>query len=228
MNIITDFLPLKAPFALTSNRNCSIDICNMPPGTTTTMVLDAIAKFRPVGEIYDAHLTQIEINSHDVPLHDPFSRPHVDPSHTHEYYKHRKHVCVARIRFKAAHSAARLFQIGNRPGLGLYIQGVKALVVFTAYPRPSVGNEDGTRVVIFKGPKEIVSPENLRRVWGAKFFHANTQKVIVGPVDARGVREVEWRFHSFWWSAEVAYSLFRCEYRNRRDCEVRYGKDPCA
>lgn len=215
---------------MTSNRNCSIDILNMPAGTTTSMVLDAIAKFRPVGEIYDAHVTQIQVDDDNLPLHDHFDRPVMaDPSRAHdEYYKHVKHVCVARIRFKAAHSAARLFQIGNKPGLGLYIQGVKAVVVFTAHPRPNMTNEDGTRVVIFRGPKEIVAPENLRRVWGGKFFHSNTQRVIMGPVDARGVREVEWRFNSFWWTAEVAHSLFRCEYRNRWDCEVRFGKDPCA
>lgn len=223
----------------------------MPPGTTTGMVLDAIAKFRPVGEIYDAHMAQIEVDENGVPLHDLFSQPPVQddedddghhayalpssPSyyHPHAYYHHKhkpvkRHVCVARIRFKAAHSAARLFQIGNKPGLGLHFQGVRARVVFTAYPRPCMDNEDGTRVVVFKGPRAVVAPENLRRVWGAKFLVANTQKVVVGPVDARGVREVEWRFNSFWWCAEVAHSLFRCEYGGRGDCEVRYGKDPCA
>lgn len=214
----------------------------MPAGTTKSMVLDAIAKFRPVGEIYDTHLTQIQVDEHNRPLkNDPaWDHPVLangggrDPGRAHEtYYQHVKHVCAARIRFKAAHSAARLFQIGNKPGLGLYLQGVRAVVVFTAHPRASTANEPGTRVVVVRGPKELVSPAHLRRVlWGADhgFFGAgSTQRVLVGPVDARGWREVEWRFTSFWSCAEVAYSLFRCaQYRHGWDCEVRFGRDPCA
>lgn len=202
----------------------------MPAGTTTGMVLDAIAKFRPVGEIYDTHLAQVAVDHGGVPLYDPFLGSLARHSHspTNESYQSMKHVCVARIRFKAAFSAARLFQIGNKPGLGLYIQGVKAVVVFTEYPRPSMENEVGTRVVIFRGPEQTVSPENLRRVWGAKFFEESTQRVILGPVDTRGIREVEWHFHSFWWGAEVAFSLFNHEYHHRGGYEARFGRDPCA
>lgn len=194
----------SAPRSLTENRNCSIDIYDLPSGTTAPMVLQAIAKHRPVGEVYDSLV--VETQGPDG-----------------------KKFCLARIRFKMPYSASRLFQIGNQPGQGLYVQNnEKATVVFTPRPSPSTGNEEGTRVVIFRGPKEIVDLDNLRKVWKSKFIHQHTEKIVEGPVDEDGIREVEWTFCSFYWTSEVAHSLFNCEYRNHKDCSVRYGKDPCA
>lgn len=141
----------------------------------------------------------------------------------------RAPVPTIRVRFKHAHSAARVFQIGNQPGLGFFVGGTKTTVVFSPGLAEPMPHEEGTRVVVFRGPKNIINPDKLRSVWGHKFAHGEqTQQIVEGPVDKKGIMEVTWCFHSFYWVGELAHSLFNCEYRNRHDCEVHYGRDPCA
>ena len=199
-------LPLTnvpGPPAVHANRNCSVDIFNLPEGTTMSHVLDAVACHRPVGHIYKCDLLQAVGNG-------------------------GRALRAARVRFKAPESAARLFQIGNQPsGLGLYVRGAKVGVRF-ARVSTSAYSAEGTRVVVFRGPKHVVHADNLRGVWGGEFLGDQVQKVIQGAAGADGIREVEWRFNEFAWGAQVAKCLFEDRYGRRGDCSARYGVDPCA
>lgn len=195
-----------APATLRNNQNATVDIYDLPTGATTSAVLDAVAQHRPIGVVYAAG-------------------PILTCPHGHD----QAPVRTIRVRFKHAHSAARLFQIGNQPGLGFFVRSHKATVIFSPEVGEPMAHEEGTRVVVFRGPKEIVKPDNLRSVWRRKFAHSEqTQRIVNGPVNKKGVKEVTWVFHSFYWTAELAHSLFYNEYRNRRDCSVRYSNDPCA
>lgn len=131
------------------------------------------------------------------------------------------------MRFKAPESAACLFQIGNQPGLGLHVRGVRVGVRFARLETAAYRGE-GTRVVVFRGPREVVHADNLRRVCGGEFVWEQVERVVQGRVGADGVREVECRFFEFAWGAQVAKCLFENRYGRREDCSVWYGVDPCA
>lgn len=167
-------------------------------------VLDAIAHHRPVGLIYKCDLLQAA-----SPAGNGSALP------------------VARVRFKSPDSASFLFQVGNQTGLGLYIKGTKVGIRF-ARLSTSAYVAEGTRVVVFRGPKSIVDTDNLKRVWGGTFLLDQVEKVIRGPVGVGGIQEVEWRFFEFAWGAQVAKSLFDNAYGRRADCLAWYGDDPCA
>lgn len=188
---------------MSANRNCSIDIYNLPEGTTLSQVLDTIARHRPVGHIYKCELLQVP-NRREVSM-----------------------LRVVRIRFKTPDSASCLFRIGNQPGLGLRINGTKTDVRFTRLPT-SAYTAAGTRAVVFRGPRDVTSVDNLKRVWGDRFLWNQVEKVMQGPVGLNGIREVEWRFYEFAWGAQVAKCLFEDMYGQSEDCSARYGVDPCA
>lgn len=190
--------------ALSANRNCSVDIYNLPRGTTMSQVLAAVAHHRPVGLIYKCDLLQVTERAGSVPA-----------------------LSIARIRFKSPDSASFLFQISNQTGLGFYIGGTKVGVRFTRLST-SAYMAEGTRVVIFRGPKDVVDTENLKRVWGGNFVLDQVEKVTAGSVGVGGIQEVEWRFFEFAWGAQVAKCLFENSYGLREDCSAWYGVDPCA
>lgn len=167
-----------------------------------SQVLDAIAQRSPVGYIYKSELLEAT-GSGGIALR------------------------VARIRFKAPDSASCLFQIGNQPGMGLYIGGTRVGVRFTR-ASTSAYTAEGTRAVVFRGPKRIVDADNLKRVWGGSFVWDQVDEVRHGPVGFDGIREVEWRFYEFAWGSQVAKCLFESEYGHRKDCSAWYGVDPCA
>lgn len=191
--------------SFSTNRNCSVDIYNLPEGTTMSQVLAAIAHHRPVGLIYKCDLLQATGG--------PGSGPALS---------------VARIRFKSPASASFLCQIGNQTGLGLYIGGTKVGVRLARFST-SAYTAEGTRVVIFRGPKDVIDTENLKRVWGGSFVLGQVEKVTTTrSIGVEGVQEVEWRFYEFAWGAQVAKCLFDNAYGRREDCSAWYGVDPCA
>ncbi|ROV88850.1 hypothetical protein VMCG_10177 [Cytospora schulzeri] len=182
--------------ALSANRNCSVDIYNLPEGTAPSQVLAAIAQHRPVGLIYKFDLLQ---NT---------DRPNAGNRGT--------GLSVARIRFKSPHSASLLFHIGNQTGLGLYIRGTKVGVRFTRVLTYAYMAE-GSRVVVFRGPKDIVDRDNLKRIWSDNSLLDQVDKVTPGPAGVDGIQEVEWRFFEFAWGAQVAKCLFDDAYGRRQD-----------
>lgn len=202
--------------ALATNRNCSVDIYNLPDGTTLSQVLAAIAHHRPVGEIYKCDLLQVV-------------GPATGSTSTSSI------LSVARVRFKSPASASLLFQIGcssqttttTAGGSGLYVRGERVGVRFTRLATSAyVGG--GTRVVVFRGPGAVVNGENLRRVWGGTFLLDRVERVTTGSVGLGGIQEVEWRFFEFAWGAQVAKCLFEDVYGRRGDCSAWYGEDPCT
>ncbi|KUI59955.1 hypothetical protein VP1G_07216 [Cytospora mali] len=188
--------------ALRANDNCSVDIYDLPEGTNLSQVLYSISQHSPVGHIYKCEL--LEATGCDSSA-----------------------LRVVRIRFKTPDSASILFQIGNQSGSGFYIDGTKVRVRFTRLST-SAYLAEGTRVVVFRGPKDIVDTDNLKRVWGGSFLWDQVEKVVQGPVRVGGVQEVEWCFFEFAWGAQVAKSLFENAYGRREDCLSWYGVDPCA
>ncbi|KAI3395057.1 hypothetical protein diail_1814 [Diaporthe ilicicola] len=184
-----------------TNRNCAVQIWGMPDGSTESKVLEAITKHKPVGKIFACDVYVIP-GPNNVP-----------PA-----------MSVAVVRFMRPESATRLVQIGNDPTRGVYVGGQKAKISLAARAKPACLKEPASRVVVFRGPRAVVNPIALRRLWG---FKEQTDRIIVGKVE-NGVCELEWRFCSFDYNAEPAFVVFNELYGKREDCSVEYGVDPCA
>lgn len=186
-----------------ANRNCAVTIWNLPGGTTEAMIIEAITAHKPIGKVYACDV-------YVIPGPD-----NIPPAMT-----------VATVRFMLPESATRLVLIGNRPehDQGIFVKGKRAKITLSHRAQPAYLQEPASRVVIFRGPRNIVNPMALRKLWGIK---EQTERLIMGKVE-KGMCEIEWRFCSFAFNAEPAFAVFENAYGNRKDCSVRYGVDPCA
>jgi hypothetical protein len=193
--------PGQATVPASANRNCAVTIWNLPDGVTEPMIIEAIATHKPIGKIYACDVYVIP-GPNNVPAAMP----------------------VASVRFMKPESATRLVLIGNNPQQGIHVKGKRAKITLSHRPQPAYLQEPASRVVLFRGPRSIVNPAVLRKLWGIK---EQTDRLIVGKVE-RGICEIEWRFCSYAYNAEPAYVAFENVYGGREDCSVRYGIDPCA
>lgn len=186
-----------------TNRNCAVSIWNLPNGTTEPMIIAAIAAHKPIGKICACDVYVIP-GPNNVPPAMP----------------------VAVVRFMQPQSATRLVQIGIDPDpkKGIYVKGKRAKITLSHRPQPAYLSEPASRVVIFRGPRAIVNPMALRKLWGIK---EQTERLIIGKVD-KDICEIEWRFCAYAYNAEPAFCVFEDVYGKREDCSVRYGVDPCA
>jgi hypothetical protein len=184
-----------------ANRNCAVTIWNLPDGVTGPMIIEAIAAHKPIGKIYACDVYVIP-GPNNVPPAIP----------------------VASVRFMLPESATRLVLIGNRPEQGIYVKGKRAKITLAHRPQPAYLKEPASRVVFFRGPRAIVNPIALRKLWGIK---EQTERLIIGKVE-KGICEIEWRFCSYAYNAEPAFAVFENVYGKREDCSVRFGVDPCA
>lgn len=200
--VTNSYLPDAPTITVDTNRNCAVTIWNIPDGTTESNLLEAIAKHRPVGKIFACDVYVIP-GPNNVP-----------PA-----------MSVATVRFMRPESATRLVQISVDPAKGFDVGGNKARMTLAARPKPAYLQQPAaSRVVIFRGPRVIVNPVALRRLWG---FKEQTERIVVGKIE-NGRCELEWRFCSFDYNAEPAFVVFNELYGKRKDCSVEYGVDPCA
>lgn len=186
-----------------TNKNCAVAIWNLPNNTTEPMIIEAITAHKPIGKVYACDVYVIP-GPNNVPPAMP----------------------VAVVRFMQPHSATRLVQIGNDPDpeKGIFVKGKRAKITLSHRSQPAYLSEPASRVVIFRGPRDIVNPTALRKLWGIK---EQTERLIVGKAD-KGICEIEWRFCAYAYNAEPAFCVFENVYGKREDCSVRYGVDPCA
>lgn len=190
-----------ATIPASANRNCAVTIWNIPDGTTEPMILKAITEHRPIGNIYACDVYVIPGPNNIPPA-----------------------MSVASVRFMRPESATRLVLIGNDPEQGIFVKGKRAKITLAHRYQPAYYREHVSRVVFFRGPRSIVNPAELRRLWGIK---EQTERLIIRNVD-KGVCEIEWRFCAYAYNAEPAFCVFEDSYGKREDCSVRYGVDPCA
>lgn len=183
-----------------TNRNCAVTIWSIPDGSTESMILEAIAEHKP-GKVLACDVYVIP-GPNNVP-----------PA-----------MSVASVRFMRPEAATRLVQIGNKPDQGIYFKGKRAKIAFAHRPQPAYLKEPASRVVIFRGPRAIVNPIALRKLWG---FKEQTETINVGKVE-KGMCQIEWRFCSYAYNAEPAFCVFDDLYGRCEDCSVEYGVDPCA
>ncbi|KAL1870720.1 hypothetical protein Daus18300_005040 [Diaporthe australafricana] len=185
-----------------TNRNCAVTIWNMPDGTTEANLLEAITAHKPVGKIYACDVYVIP-GPNNVP-----------PA-----------MSVAIVQFMRPESATRLLQIGADPAQCLDVGGKKARMELSARPKLAyLLQPDASRVIIFRGPRAIVNPVALRKLWG---FKEQTERIVVRKMED-GKCELEWRFCSFGYNAEPALVVFNELYGKRKGCSAEYGVDPCA
>ena len=190
-----------ATIPASTNRNCAVTIWNIPDGTTEPMILEAIAEHKPIGKVYACDVYVIP---------GPNNIPPAMP--------------VASVRFMRPESATRLVVVGNDPERGIFVKGKRAKITLAHRSQPAFLKEPASRVVFFRGPRSIVNPVALRKLWG---FKEQTERLIIGKVE-KGVCSIEWRFCSFAYNAEPAFCVFEDTYGKREDCSVRYGIDACA
>lgn len=199
---ITDsYLSVVTTVPASANRNCAVTIWNLPDGVTEPMIIEAIAAHKPIGSIYTCDVYVIP---------GPNNIPPAMP--------------VASVRFMRPESATHLVLIGNTPEQGIQVKGKRAKITLAHRPQPAYLKEPASRVVFFRGPRAIVNPIALRKLWG---FKEQTERLIIGKVE-NGICEIEWRFCSYAYNAEPAFCVFENVYGKREDCSVRYGVDPCA
>lgn len=165
------------------------------------MIIEAISQHKPIGKIYACDVYVIP---------GPNNMPPKMP--------------VASVRFMQPESATRLVLIGNKADQGIYVKGNRAKITLAHRPHSACLKDPASRVVIFRGPRSIVNPVALRKLWG---FKEQTERLIIGKVE-KGMCEIEWRFCSYAYNAEPAFCVFEDVYGKREDCSVRYGIDPCA
>ncbi|KAJ0117467.1 hypothetical protein J7T55_003883 [Diaporthe amygdali] len=163
-----------------TNRNCAVTIWSIPDGSTESMILEAIAEHKP-GKVLACDVYVIP-GPNNVP-----------PA-----------MSVASVRFMRPEAATRLVQIGNKPDQGIYVKGKRAKITLAHRPQPAYLKEPASRVVIFRGPRAIVNPIALRKLWG---FKEQTETINVGKVE-KGMCQIEWRFCSYAYNAEPAFCVF--------------------
>ncbi|KAG8162253.1 hypothetical protein KVR01_008018 [Diaporthe batatas] len=189
-------MPVVTSVPASQNRNCGVTIWNLPKNTTEPMIIEAITAHSPIGKVYACDVYVIP-GPNNVP-----------PA-----------MAVASVRFMGAESATRLVLIGNDPDpeKGIFVKGQRAKIRLACHHQPAYLSEPASRVVIFRGPRAIVNPVALRKLWGTM---EQTEKLIIGKVE-KGICEIEWRFCAYAYNAEPAFHIFQDLYGEREDCSVR-------
>ncbi|KXH62235.1 hypothetical protein CNYM01_06959 [Colletotrichum nymphaeae SA-01] len=181
-------------------ENTALFITGLPANCTHTMLLKAVACCAPVGKVYAT-----VINAPDPAA--------------------GKLYAAAKMVFFNRSGAENCFRaIKERR---LIVGGRRPRVVWNRIKSAGQPDTSNSRVVLIRGPSELVRRDELER-WFSKKFSYQTEDVLVREVPQAGVTVLEWRFGSFRAQAEAA-TMFMSE--NKLDgtkLEWRWGLDPCA
>jgi hypothetical protein len=190
--------------ALNTSQNCSLYITNLPATTTVKILLQALTRHGPFDRIYACHVTP--------PKQTPGFR-----------------TATAKLTTFTRGGAERLLAFINQRRLILGTLTADATWNRRFTPPPPQLPPDVTRVLIIRGPRDIVNGDAL-----AAFFRApphglrfHTQGVFFTDTAAAAERTMGWQFGSYPGQAEAARRALLCG-RWAGLVEVEFGRDPCA
>ncbi|KAK1729074.1 hypothetical protein CaCOL14_007868 [Colletotrichum acutatum] len=182
------------------NENTALFITGLPANCDHTLLLKAVAGCAPVGKVYATVINAPK------PIEGRL-------------------LTAAKLVFFSRAGAENCFRAIKQRRL--IVGGLRPRVVWNRIKSAAQPNNSRSRVILIRGPSELVRRDVLDR-WFSKKFSYQTEDVLERRVPQAGVTVLEWRFGSFRAQAEAA-TMFMCE--NELDgtkLEWRWGVDPCA
>ncbi|EXF74356.1 hypothetical protein CFIO01_10400 [Colletotrichum fioriniae PJ7] len=181
-------------------ENTALFITRLPANCTHTILLKAMACRAPVGKVYATVIND------------------ADPAAGKRY-------AAAKVVFFDRSGAENCFRAIKQGRL--VVGGRRPRVVWNRIKSAGQPDTSNSRVVLIRGPSELVRRDVLDS-WFSKKFSYQTEDVLVRRVQQAGVTVLEWRFGSFRAQAEAATMFMSENELDGTKLEWRWGVDPCA
>ncbi|KAK0718558.1 hypothetical protein B0T26DRAFT_676710 [Lasiosphaeria miniovina] len=190
----------KAP--VPADVNCAVWISNLPFGTTTKDIFNALRKDYPVGRVANVSVM-------------PGTTERLNPGVRIVFFKHAP--------------ALALHTLGNGPA-GFHVNGRRVKKVLwdrigaLEQPEGCRGNFH-TRVLYMDGPRDVANMSNIRALIEGNIVYQTDQ---VGEYYAGDRGTVVWAFAKFSGQAQAAVMILRQKYKDMPEVTVLYGEDDCG
>ncbi|KXH33264.1 hypothetical protein CSIM01_03178 [Colletotrichum simmondsii] len=182
------------------NENTALFITGLPADCNHTMLLKAVAGCAPVGKVYATVINAPKLIEGQL-------------------------FTAAKLVFFNRTGAENCFKAIKQKRL--IVGGRRPRVVWNRIKSAAQPNTSRSRVILIRGPSELVRRDVLDR-WFSKKFSYETEDVLVRRVPQAGVTVLEWRFGSFRAQAEAATMYMSENDLEGTKLEWRWEVDPCA
>ncbi|KAG7048799.1 f-box domain-containing protein [Colletotrichum scovillei] len=182
------------------NENTALFITGLPADCNHTMLLKAVAGCAPVGKVYATVINAPKLIEGQL-------------------------FTAAKLVFFNRTGAENCFKAIKQKRL--IVGGCRPRVVWNRIKSAAQPNTSRSRVILIRGPSELVRRDVLDR-WFSKKFSYQTEDVLVRRVPQAGVTVLEWRFGSFRAQAEAATMYMSENELEGTKLEWRWEVDPCA